>query len=956
MTNIVPGVPLFGIAYDVTITSPTPSNTRGTHIIYDTESTSSLPDPLFPSIDGGIGVSTWRLVRYADIIPKDLVSISFPVIFPSSYYTTLAASFYKLRHELMELPITDVNADIFSLDNGYIETALAAGIGGYNGYVIQGALVNSGTPLFGIYAAPPGYSARLVMMVSSAYTPDNYQLFSIGFSINPFIENDSPVSANIYVAKYVDELPEGLDSLDITYFNGEAMVTDAIAREVLNAAIKCDNVAETVDAATLLKSNLYSVGLSVIGDLTYTPAITPQTTYLPSLSDASDKLKALNTSAPTVTDKSIKGIMDAAADVNIIVYNKSIKGCLDAIDAPNIVTNVPGTWIDISTTGTDLQLSDDQHAIVNNPNGNDFIPSGDYAITANGAIFINDRSSTYYHYNNTSLTPSLFNGAKVLLPYWDDLDTKNFVRGKVLYKVVGTTFVVQWENIGFYDDPDDVVRRTFQVQIPSGTGPVKAQFLYKDVESGTIKLKGSTATVGYQDQTHGIQFSVNTESLSNNMVLSIKKLSLVPEPIFTIDSAGTITAYNSDIGGLAVVIPDTINGISVKIVGPQVFLNMAITSVSFPEGLTEIGEDAFGGTALTSVTFPSTLTKISARAFMDSPSLTSLTFSSAATVKEYAFNGCPIDRVDTDGLLTIVNVTGLPTMGNRGNEFITTYNKYLNRSGLYTDKYGVWTYGEAFLTPGTFNWNSGRYDRASGVVIGGGGGGASGGQYTLNGGGHGGKGAFYNTFFDGTLTPNTNYTVVVGAGGAGGTATYDGSLPGSSGQTSSFREIVAGGGAGGAIGSNSGIRGGGGGGTPVVAGSTQSAGNAASNDSGGTGAGGPYGGGGGGGGYQTGGGGGPGDSSLYGGRGGPGGTKGAPTSVSGMSKFGNLQTVATYDGQSSGFAGGCGGPLGGGGGGGSSDNSDGGGGYGGRGGDGAVIIRPGPNGAFGIPGDEWRPL
>jgi len=950
-----PPTPILGIYYNVSMTTPSAGSASGTVIVYD-DSPCGVRMEQFPAFPVGEGSSTWRIVRYGDV-PKELcyVSLGSGVTNQGAY----VGGYDFSRAQIVNLPVVDITEDISSLTSGnYIGVESSGGVYSSNSYTIEGALNSSGTPLFGVYTGTGSNSPKLAMTVSSTFNIDNYLGFKSGHQSHNGIFGDIYTVSNLYVVKYVDILPSGLEHLKIKHWDPaqEKNVITEIAREVLNAAIKCDNVAETVDAATLLKSNLYSVGLSVIGDLTYTPAITPQTTYLPSLSDASDKLKALNTSAPTVTDKSIKGIMDAADDVNIIVYNKSIKGCLDAIDAPNIVTNVPGTWIDISTTGTDLQLSDDQHAIVNNPNGNDFIPSGDYAITANGAIFINDRSSTYYHYNNTSLTPSLFNGAKVLLPYWDDLDTKNFVRGKVLYKVVGTTFVVQWENIGFYDDPDDVVRRTFQVQIPSGTGPVKAQFLYKDVESGTIKLKGSTATVGYQDQTHGIQFSVNTESLSNNMVLSIKKLSLVPEPIFTIDSAGTITAYNSDIGGLAVVIPDTINGISVKIVGPQVFLNMAITSVSFPEGLTEIGEDAFGGTALTSVTFPSTLTKISARAFMDSPSLTSLTFSSAATVKEYAFNGCPIDRVDTDGLLTIVNLAGFPTMGDRGNEFITTYNKYLNRSGLYTDKYGVWTYGEAFLTPGTFNWNSGRYDRANGVVIGGGGGGASGGQYTLNGGGYGGKGAFYNTFFDGTLAPNTNYTVVVGAGGAGGTATYDGSHPGESGQASSFRDIVAGGGAGGAIGSNSGIRGGGGGGTPVVAGSTQSAGNAASNDSGGTGAGGPYGGGGGGGGYETDGGGSPGDSSIYGGRGGPGGNKGAPTSVSGMSKFGNLQTVATYDGQSSGFAGGCGGPLGGGGGGGSSDNSDGGGGYGGRGGDGAVIIRPGPNGAFNIPGDEWRPL
>ncbi len=81
-----------------------------------------------------------------------------------------------------------------------------------------------------------------------------------------------------------------------------------------------------------------------------------------------------------------------------------------------------------------------------------------------------------------------------------------------------------------------------------------------------------------------------------------------------------------------------------------------LTSVTFPSGLTSIGNEAFYCCPLTSVTFPSGLTSIGTMAFYNCDALTSITLPSSLTsIGTQAFLNC-------DALIS-VTISGNPTMG-----------------------------------------------------------------------------------------------------------------------------------------------------------------------------------------------------------------------------------------------------------------------------------------------------
>ncbi len=76
--------------------------------------------------------------------------------------------------------------------------------------------------------------------------------------------------------------------------------------------------------------------------------------------------------------------------------------------------------------------------------------------------------------------------------------------------------------------------------------------------------------------------------------------------------AATITKYNGD--GGAVAIPAKIGGYTVTVIGKEAFKNKtAVTSITIPDSVTEIGSDAFYNTGITSLTLPSSLETLGTR-------------------------------------------------------------------------------------------------------------------------------------------------------------------------------------------------------------------------------------------------------------------------------------------------------------------------------------------------------
>ncbi len=173
-------------------------------------------------------------------------------------------------------------------------------------------------------------------------------------------------------------------------------------------------------------------------------------------------------------------------------------------------------FIDISTTGTPLNLTDDSEATIVTTVGNTLMPAGSVTVGNNGGILSGaggDLSTA-----NTGLPTTAFNAA--LLPFWDDIDADT---GNVYWEeriVDGiNTLIVQWDNRPRFSN---IGNATFQVQLFE-TGPVAARFAYEDVVFGNSQYDfGASATVGYQTSpTTGAAFSQDSAVLSDGDVIDL---------------------------------------------------------------------------------------------------------------------------------------------------------------------------------------------------------------------------------------------------------------------------------------------------------------------------------------------------------------------------------------------------------------------------------------------------
>jgi hypothetical protein len=178
--------------------------------------------------------------------------------------------------------------------------------------------------------------------------------------------------------------------------------------------------------------------------------------------------------------------------------------------------NDPTRFVDISTTGNALNLSDEDLGAIVTTIGNAALPSGTISVANNGVIFPGDIFDVPFQ--NTPL-PTVFLD-RVLVPFWDDLGDGS---GNVYWQerqIDGIdALVVQWENRPHFDFGGAA---TFQVQVFQ-TGPVLARYVYQDVQFGNSAVDfGASATVGYQSSSgSATQFSFSSPSLADGDVLDL---------------------------------------------------------------------------------------------------------------------------------------------------------------------------------------------------------------------------------------------------------------------------------------------------------------------------------------------------------------------------------------------------------------------------------------------------
>jgi hypothetical protein len=207
-----------------------------------------------------------------------------------------------------------------------------------------------------------------------------------------------------------------------------------------------------------------------------------------------------------------------------------------------ITSALPGTFVDISATGTALGLDSEGAAEI--PAGFDLTGtlfagdgSGRVWVSNNGAVgFLGDGGSNGAFGLNQALPDfSLFGGShgtpQALAVYWDDLGDGT---GDVYYETIGAAparvLVIQWQDRphGPGDDTLDGNEVTFQVQIFEDASSGDAQFIYQDVDFQDPALDGgASATIGYQAGgiENDVQWSYNTPgSVAPGEVLTLRRV------------------------------------------------------------------------------------------------------------------------------------------------------------------------------------------------------------------------------------------------------------------------------------------------------------------------------------------------------------------------------------------------------------------------------------------------
>jgi hypothetical protein len=184
-----------------------------------------------------------------------------------------------------------------------------------------------------------------------------------------------------------------------------------------------------------------------------------------------------------------------------------------------IVNNLPGSFTDISATGTYYNLGDDSTQTLTTAVGNAAFPAGSITIANNG--FVGWLAGGMGNFSNTSLPAAVNAGAPSLFVLWDDLITNADQAPPGVYvKEDPGVLTIQWHQLQHFSSSPSTV--TFQMKV-FGSGPILAQMLYQDVNFGNTSYDaGASATVGYQDGAGGaVQWSFNQPVIADGTVLSV---------------------------------------------------------------------------------------------------------------------------------------------------------------------------------------------------------------------------------------------------------------------------------------------------------------------------------------------------------------------------------------------------------------------------------------------------
>ena len=174
------------------------------------------------------------------------------------------------------------------------------------------------------------------------------------------------------------------------------------------------------------------------------------------------------------------------------------------------------TFTDISTTGTALNLGDNEEVNITVPFS---IQLGN---TSSNKLRVGNCGTILFDATSGEISPSngnLTTDAPMIAPFWDDFDSE---MGDVYYKTITssvpggltitTGFIVQWDRV-HYNGSSNTDIASFQVKFSAFYPEIV--FVYADVDmDGTAWDNGASATIGISTSDRVSQYSYNTASLN----------------------------------------------------------------------------------------------------------------------------------------------------------------------------------------------------------------------------------------------------------------------------------------------------------------------------------------------------------------------------------------------------------------------------------------------------------
>jgi hypothetical protein len=171
-------------------------------------------------------------------------------------------------------------------------------------------------------------------------------------------------------------------------------------------------------------------------------------------------------------------------------------------------------WVEISGTGTDMLLTDDDH-YWGIPFSFTFYGTtyDTIAVGSNGTVYFED---WYLGLGNVSLPGySEYDVDTFIAVYWNDFNPEEVGAGAVYYQIMGDTLVVEWDDIPLYSYPDSI--ETFEALLIGSTGDIIMQYLVTEAQGfeATIGIQGNPV----QPPLWALEYSYMNPSLYDSLAI-----------------------------------------------------------------------------------------------------------------------------------------------------------------------------------------------------------------------------------------------------------------------------------------------------------------------------------------------------------------------------------------------------------------------------------------------------